>query len=119
MIILIDHNLRCVNSRMPQTSEVRKRARIVAKRLQLEPWYDYQEEVLKVVGHELGLQLKPARKRKREPTNVCVVCMESADLVVLAPCGHRQTCKSCLRHCRGKCPTCRSPWVSLVEKVFD
>lgn len=105
---------------MPQTPEVRRHAREVAKRLGLEPWYEHQDEVLKVVGQELGLSLRPGKatkKRKRAPE--CVVCLESKQLVVLAPCGHRQACKSCLLQCHGKCPVCRQRWTGMVEKVFE
>lgn len=101
---------------MPQTTEVRKHARKVAKRLGLEPWYEHQAEVLKVVGEELGVTLR-AGKRKRAPE--CVVCLEAVELVVLAPCGHRQACKSCLLRCHGKCPVCRQRWTGMAEKVFD
>lgn len=108
---------------MPQTPQVRKHARAVAKRLQLEPWYEHQAEVLKVVGEELGIELKPAfpqkRKRKRQQAPECVVCLEPVELVVLAPCGHRQTCRGCLARCHGKCPVCRVRWTGMVEKVFD
>lgn len=106
---------------MPQTPEVRKRARVVAARLGLKPWYEHQEAVLKVVAEELGQSLKPAppRKRKRPQVPECVVCMEPKELAVLAPCGHRQTCMTCLRSCRGKCPVCRQRWTAVVEKVFD
>ena len=121
-----------------QTKEVRAHARKVAKRMNLEPWYENQAAVLAVVGRELGLELvprepscnrhynKPGGKRKRdggnECTTECSVCMTATELVTLVPCGHRRTCMPCLNKCATRdprCPVCRSRWTAVLEKIYD
>lgn len=109
-----------------QTKEVRARARLVAKRMGLEPWYEHQQVVLNVVGKELGLTLKAAKpapkvlgKRKKMPD--CCVCLEPVQhLAVFHPCGHRCCCESCAKRDEVEtCPLCRTRVQAVVPRVYD
>ena len=100
---------------MPETKETRVLARVVAARMGLEPWWDHRDEVLAEVYRAQG---RVYGKRAPAPATECSACLEGADLVVLAPCGHRCVCGGCAGRCGGKCPLCRAPIAAHVTKVF-
>lgn len=94
---------------MPESKEVRVLARVVAERLGLVPWHEHRDQVLPVVYKQLGLT-----KRKREE---CSICLDGADLLVLAPCGHKCVCAAC-RALIQQCPICRKTIESTVQRVY-
>lgn len=55
----------------------------------------------------------------------CIICLERPKMVILAPCGHRCTCKRCTRAImlssreKRNCPLCKERIDSFVAKVFD
>ena len=55
----------------------------------------------------------------------CIICLERPKAVILAPCGHRCTCKRCTRAVlmgareRRSCPLCKEAIESFVTRVFE
>ena len=97
---------------MPESKEVRVLARVVAERLGLVPWHEHRDQVLPVVYKQLGLT-----KRKRKE---CSICLDGADLLVLAPCGHKCVCEACsktIMRTTKKCPMCQGVSM-MIMKVF-
>ena len=105
---------------MPETKEVRVLARIVGKRLGLDPWWDHRDAVLPEVYARLGLGTYKGRRSAPAPVlTECAVCLEAAALVVLVPCGHRRICGPCADRCRGTCPICRAQFRSHLARIYD
>ena len=59
------------------------------------------------------------------PDEACIICLERPKVVILAPCGHRCTCKRCTRTIllgsrdKRSCPLCKERIESFVAKVFE
>lgn len=104
---------------MPETKAVRTLAAKVAKELGKTPWHEHRQEVLPVVYAQLGLgaySKKAPRKRKREAAECCV-CFTAADLLILAPCGHKCICAGCCGQLQ-KCPLCHTLIQATVRAVY-
>jgi len=110
--------------RMPESSEVRKRARALAKECGWTSWCDHREEVLDMVYAELGLERKRKRKRQQKKCGTtCSICWDDVPLLTLAPCGHQCICTVCCEQLSTprrtpRCPVCRADIESTVAKVY-
>jgi hypothetical protein len=63
------------------------------------------------------MQADEAAKQAAEASNECVVCVDAARSIALAPCGHVCSCEDCAGDLR-ECPICRQP-IDGRLKVFQ
>ena len=89
--------------------EIYGRIRDPHVRLVLELFFDlFPKEIWS--GLKRHLQQTPIAEGEDEET-ICVVCYDSSLLVKLIPCGHKNTCKSCIEQIQRRtntCPMCRT-----------
>ena len=83
----------------------------VAERMHLE------QELQQLTSGE-GVQSQMQQENDAEDDRVCVVCLESPNTHLLAPCGHQCVCGKCSKLLVGQpCPVCRGICQSAI-KVF-